>query len=77
MHKPYIIALTRRLIRDYKEENIQNVFDDLEFYLKRGRDTYILSRKLSMENADFFIDGSKIQNEIMSVIERRIYEYYK
>ncbi len=75
---PLDIALARRLTRDFKEENIKNVFDDLEFYLERGRDTYLISRKISMENADFVIDGSKIKNEIiediMSVIMRRANE---
>jgi uridine kinase len=74
---PLDIALARRLLRDYKCVSEKNVFDDIEFYLSRGRQTYLSSRERAIDDADVIIDGSEALNVTIDFIKSKVYELIK
>ncbi len=69
---PLDIALGRRLLRDYKGLSEKNIFNDIEQYLSTGRQTYISSMNLAIEDADIIVDGSKPLNDIINLIKCKI-----
>lgn len=71
---PLDIAFGRRLLRDYKGVSEKNVFKDIEFYLSRGRQTYLSSRNLAIDDADIIVDGIQPLNEIIDFIKSKLYE---
>lgn len=71
---PLDIALGRRLLRDYKGVSDKNVFEDIEFYLSRGRKTYLSSRNLAIDDADIIVDGSEPINWIIDFIKSKFHE---
>lgn len=74
---PLDIALGRRLLRDYKDFSDKNVFNDIEFYLSTGRQTYLSSKNLAIDDADVIVDGSEPLNRIIEFIKSKIYELIK
>ncbi len=71
---PLDIALGRRLLRDYKGVSETDVFKEVEFYLSTGRQTYLSSRKLAIDDADFVVDGCESLNGIIDFIKCKMYE---
>lgn len=71
---PLDIALGRRLLRDFKGASEKNVFEDIEFYLSRGRETYLSSRNLAIDDADIIVDGSEPINVIIDFIKSKLNE---
>lgn len=69
---PLDIALGRRFLRDYKGLSNKDIFNDIEQYLSVGRQTYISSRNLSIDDADIVVDGCKPLNEIVELIKYKI-----
>ncbi|HKM04876.1 MAG TPA: hypothetical protein VJZ04_09895 [Lachnospiraceae bacterium] len=69
---PLDIALGRRLLRDYKEFSEKNILIDIEQYLSAGRQTYISSMNLAIDDADIIIDGYRPLNEIVELIKCKI-----
>ena len=65
---PLDIALARRIIRDYNETTIHNVFDDMKQYLLQGRSAYLYGLGEIKEKADLIIDGSKSLDDIVSEV---------
>ena len=74
---PLDIALGRRLLRDYKGASEKNFFNDIEFYLSTGRQTYLSSRNLALDDADVIVDGSEPLNGTIDFIKSKIYELIK
>lgn len=68
---PLDIALARRIIRDYSNKTVQNVFDDMKKYLSQGRNAYLYGLDETKDKADFVIDGSKSFEDIISVITEK------
>jgi hypothetical protein len=52
--------------------NLDLLVEDIEFYLRRGRQTYLSSRNLAVGDADLIIDGSKPLNEIVDCVKSKI-----
>lgn len=71
---PLDIALARRIIRDYDNSSILNIFNDMKQYLSRGRNAYLNGLDVIRESADFVVDGSKCIDEIVENIKRKIIE---
>lgn len=74
---PLDIAFGRRLLRDYKGVSDKNVFNEIEFYLSTGRQTYLSSENLAIEDADVIIDGREPLYKIIDFIKSKIYELMK
>jgi Uridine kinase len=72
---PLDISLARRIIRDYKEANVDEIMNDLSFYLTRSRRCFTEHNEI-MKSSNVIVDGSlavdKIVNIIMKEIKQRI-----
>lgn len=70
---PLDIAMARRIQRDYTEQSVKNLKNDLSNYLSQGRDAYIEMQKSVKPNSDLVINGSmtisSITNQILEVIK--------
>ena len=69
---PFDIALARRIIRDYDEESIMSIFDDMKYYLEHGRNAYLYGLDFSREMSDFVVDGSLPLDKIVECIVEQI-----
>lgn len=69
---PLDIALARRIIRDYDNTNIHNIFDDMNHYLIKGRNAYLYGLDSTKLSADFVVDGSKSVSDIVMIIIKKI-----
>lgn len=73
---PLDIALARRILRDFTDESIVDVKNDVENYLSRGRFAYLEALRTTKHNSDFIVDGSLaleiIIDQIMEEIKKRI-----
>lgn len=69
---PLDIAMARRLLRDYGEANQDALWDDLRFYLIKGRMGYESMLKTIKPNSDIVIDGSLTVDEIVHRLENEI-----
>ncbi|WP_332698632.1 hypothetical protein [Halalkalibacter lacteus] len=55
---PLDIAMARRILRDFTENPIHDVRNDLSNYLSRGRTAYLELERSVKPNSDIVIDGS-------------------
>lgn len=69
---PLDIAMSRRILRDFKEASISEVKNDIEIYLSHGRRAYLEMLNTIKPSCDFIIDGSIPIAEIAKQIEKRI-----
>jgi uridine kinase len=69
---PLDIAMARRILRDFTEEPIENVRNDVKNYLSRGRFAYLEMLRTTKPNSDFIVDGSLTLDEIVDVITMEI-----
>lgn len=69
---PLDIALARRIIRDYDNTTIGNIFDDMNHYLTQGRNAYLYGLDSTKLSADFVVDGSKSVSDIVTIIIKKI-----
>ena len=84
---PLDITLARRILRDYDretlmcswndEEDKSTLFDDMENWLKGGRNYFIFGNESGRNDADFITDGSLTIDEIVESIIRKVYELNK
>lgn len=69
---PLDIALARRLYRDFQQSSSKRIFEDLEFYLFRGRTGYQEMLHTIKPNSDLVVDGSKSITEITDFIHNML-----
>ena len=69
---PLDIALARRILRDYDETQMINIFEDMKHYLSNGRNAYLHGINTALSNADFVVDGSKAVHDIAGAIIKRL-----
>ena len=69
---PLDVALARRIIRDYDNTTILNIFNDMNLYLSQGRNAYLYGLDSAKLSADFVIDGSKSVSDIVTSIIKKI-----
>ncbi|ENQ3105273.1 AAA family ATPase [Bacillus cereus] len=69
---PLDIAMARRLIRDYKNNTMTEIHNDLSFYLKYGRIAYLEMETTIKPNSDAVIDGTFSPDKIVEFIIKEI-----
>ena len=69
---PLDIAMARRILRDYSEENAVEIFGDMKNYLERGRNAYLFGLDSIRKSADFLTDGSLTIKEIVECISKKV-----
>jgi len=79
---PLDITLARRILRDYDKETLickwneeddkSNLFDDINYYLKNGRNPFIYGIKKGKADADLIVDGSLELDKIVQNICEKI-----
>jgi uridine kinase len=70
---PLDIAMARRILRDFIE-SIDNVRNDLNIYLSRGRKAYLEMLNTIKPNSDLIIDGSLELDDIINRIYEKVIE---
>lgn len=69
---PLDIAMARRILRDYPNDRLQEVFNDMELYLSRSRNAYMEMLNTIKPNCDVVIDGKLSLIEIVKEILKEI-----
>ena len=69
---PLDIAMSRRILRDFKEARIERVMDETENYLLQGRDAYLEMLNTIRPNCNLVIDGSLSVEVITNQIHEKI-----
>ena len=69
---PLDIAMARRLIRDYSDKVSFEIHNDLNHYLKYGRNAYLEMENTIKQNADSIVDGSLPVSEIVEAVLREL-----
>lgn len=64
--------MARRLIRDYADKTSFGIHNNLNFYLKYGRDAYLEMENTIKPSADFIVDGASTVDEIVDTILQKI-----
>lgn len=74
---PLDVAMARRILRDYSDNPIDEVRNDLDFYLSHGRKAY-LAMETVKDNSDIVINGNLsteiLVNQIIEEVRKRTYE---
>lgn len=65
---PLDIAMARRLLRDYTNNPITDIHNDLKFYLNYGRIAYLEMETTIKTNSDIIIDGTLSSDKIVELI---------
>lgn len=69
---PLDIAMARRVLRDSKDANAEEIRNDMEIYLKYARIAYVQMLKDILPSSDYMIDGTKeieyIVDEIIKIV---------
>lgn len=70
------ISLARRIIRDYKEATVDEIMNDLSFYLTRSRRCFTEHNE-NMKSYDVIVDGNLAIDEIINSIMNEIKQRFK
>lgn len=67
---PLDVAMARRILRDFKNSNAEEIKIDMQSYLSGAREAYLVMLNTVKPNSDVVIDGSQGNEEIVgSVIQ--------
>lgn len=69
---PLDIAMARRIIRDNKDDSVDDILLDLDNYITRGRKGYLNMLKTIKPDSDIIVDGTLPLSEIVDIITKRI-----
>jgi uridine kinase len=69
---PLDIAMARRIIRDFKEGSTEDILLDLDNYIARGRQGYLVMLNTTKPNSDLVVDGTLPKSEVAAIIARHI-----
>lgn len=69
---PLDIAMARRVLRDYKDSSIEDIFREFNTYLSRGRYAYLSMLNKERNSCDAIIDGSDPIELIVKVLFEKI-----
>ncbi|WP_246005662.1 adenylylsulfate kinase [Companilactobacillus insicii] len=73
INTPLDIALARRILRDYSdEENISAVFDWLNIYLDKARSLFVDFQGYVMDSADLVIDVTSELDQKLEIAQNKI-----
>ncbi|MBS4219910.1 hypothetical protein KHA96_16475 [Bacillus sp. FJAT-49711] len=71
---PLDIAMARRIIRDFSNDTVENIQNDLTHYLSYGRTAYLEMEMSVKPSSDIVLDGAlsieKIVNQILKEIRK-------
>ncbi|SCC28891.1 hypothetical protein [Bacillus mycoides] len=62
---PLDIAMARRILRDFKEGTISEIYNDLKHYITHARKAYLEAIYTVKPNSDIVLDGSLSVSEIV------------
>ncbi|MES5938761.1 MULTISPECIES: hypothetical protein [unclassified Bacillus cereus group] len=72
---PLDIAMARRIMRDFKEDTLSEIHNDLKNYITYARKAYLEALHTVKPNSDIVLDGSlsvdEIINQIVEELNRR------
>jgi len=68
MDTPLDIAMARRILRDFKEDTISEIHNDLKHYITHARKAYLEAINTVKPNSDITLDGSLSVSEIIDQI---------
>ncbi|MCH4566152.1 hypothetical protein [Bacillus sp. ES1-5] len=63
---PLDIAMARRILRDFKEDTIDEIHNDLKHYMTFARKAYLEAIHTVKPNSDIILDGSLSVSEIIN-----------
>ncbi|MGD7052352.1 nucleoside/nucleotide kinase family protein [Sutcliffiella horikoshii] len=66
------VAMARRILRDHTDNNINDVRNDVKFYLQYGRVAYLEMENSIKPNSDIVIDGTLPSDKIVELIIKEI-----
>jgi uridine kinase len=66
------VAMARRILRDHTKSNINDVRNDVKFYLQYGRVAYLEMENSIKPNSDIVIDGTLPPDKIVELIIKEI-----
>ncbi|MGD6874267.1 hypothetical protein ACQCU1_19060 [Sutcliffiella horikoshii] len=66
------VAMARRILRDHTKSNINDVLNDVKFYLQSGRVAYLEMENSIKPNSDIVIDGTLPPDQIVELIIKEI-----
>lgn len=69
---PLDVAMARRILRDHTKSNINDVRNDVKFYLQYGRVAYLEMENNIKPNSDIVIDGTLPPDKIVEQIIKEI-----
>lgn len=62
---PLDIAMARRILRDFKEDTMSEIHNDLKHYMAHERKAYLEAIHTVKPNSDIVLDGSFSVSEII------------
>ena len=71
---PLDIALARRVLRDFRDKanlNINEIFEELDFYITSSRPLYAMDYE-EKEKFDYVVDGSQPVDKILGIIVQQL-----
>ncbi|WP_259417579.1 hypothetical protein [Bacillus toyonensis] len=72
---PLDIAMARRILRDFKEDTMSEIHNDLKHYMEHARKAYLEAIHTVKPNSDIVLDGSfsvsEIINHVVEELDRR------
>ncbi|MDQ8738228.1 hypothetical protein [Paenibacillus sp. LHD-38] len=69
---PLDLAMARRIIRDFKDNPVENIMTEMKNYILHGRRGYLEMLKTIKPNSDIIVDGTLTISEIVSIIIEKI-----
>ena len=70
---PLDIAMARRILRDFKEDTMSEIHNDLKHYITYARKGYLEALHTVKPNSDIVLDGALSIDEIINQIEEELY----
>ena len=70
---PLDIAMARRILRDFKEDAMSEIHNDLKHYITYARKAYLEALHTVKPNSDIVLDGALSIDEIINQIEEELY----
>lgn len=71
---PFDVALARRILRDFRDKanlNINEIFEELDFYITSSRPLYAMAYE-EKEKFDYVVDGNQPVDEIVNIIVQQL-----
>lgn len=69
---PLDIAMARRILRDFKEDTMSEIHNDLKHYITYARKAYLEALHTVKPNSDIVLDGSLSVEEIINQIDEEL-----